>query len=55
MLITWVMGGIVAASHTVLTAFLATAGAIIGLVMLLVKPGIDRALLSDLKQPRSQR
>jgi hypothetical protein len=26
-----------------------------GLVMLLVKPGIDRALLSDLKQSRSQR
>ena len=55
MLITWAMGGVVAASHTVLTAFLATAGAVIGLVMLLVKPGIDRALLSDLKQSRSQR
>jgi hypothetical protein len=55
MLITWAMGGIVAASHTVFTALLATAGAIIGLVMLLVKPDIDRALLSDLKQSRSQR
>ena len=54
-LITWAMGAMVAASHTVLAAFLATAGAIIALVMLLVKPGIDRALLSDLKQSRIQR
>lgn len=49
------MGGMLATSHTVLTVFLATAGAILGLVMLLVKPGIDRALLSDLKKSRNQR
>ena len=55
MLVTWAMGGIVAASHTVLTAVMVTAGTIIGLVMLLVKPGLDRALLSDLKQFRSQK
>ena len=55
MLITWAMGAIIAASHTVLTGLLSTAGAIIGLVMLLVKPGIDRALLSDLKHSRNQR
>ena len=55
MLITWAMGGMVATSHSVLTVFLATAGTIIGLVMLLVKPVIDRALLSDLKQSRNQR
>jgi len=55
MLITWAMGGVVAASHTVLTVLLTTAGAIIGLVMLLVKPGIDRALLSDLRHSRTQR
>ena len=55
MLVTWAMGGIVAASHTVLTAVLVTAGTIVGLVMLLVKPGLDRALLSDLKQFRSQK
>ena len=54
-LITWAMGGILAGSHTVLAAFLACAGAIIGLVMVLVKPDIDRALLSDLKESRRQR